>query len=126
MSAATAAVVALGVGLGVALWQAERATALNDFVLSLIRQADPNASRQTRAADLAMLASIEDKIDREFNGSPDQQLTLRLTVGEAYRNRGEMMAARRVFQRAVDDAARQVAADDLALLTARVRASDTR
>lgn len=126
VAAATAVLAALGIGLGVALWQAQRATALSEFVLSLIRQADPNASRQTRAADLAMLASIEDKIDREFKGSPAQQLQLRLTVGEAYRNRGEMMAARRVYQRAVDDAQPHLAADDLALLTARVRASDTR
>lgn len=126
VAAATAVLAALGIGLGVALWQAQRATALSEFVLSLIRQADPNASRQTRAADLAMLASIEDKIDREFKGSPAQQLQLRLTVGEAYRNRGEMMAARRVYQRAVDEGARHIAADDLALLTARVRASSPR
>jgi len=31
--------------------------AMNGFVLSLIRQADPNASRQMKAADLAMLAT---------------------------------------------------------------------
>ncbi len=124
LSAALAAVVALGVGLGVALWQAERATALNTFLLSLIRHADPNASRQTRTADLALLAAIEDKIEQEFKGSAEERLRLRLTVGEAYRNRGEMMAARRAFQRAVDQAAPHLAADNLWLLTARVRASD--
>jgi serine/threonine-protein kinase len=126
LAGAGAVIVALGAGAGVALWQAQRATALSEFVLSLIRQADPNASRQTRAADLAMLASIEEKIDREFKGSPAQQLQLRLTVGEAYRNRGEMTAARRVLQRAVDEAQPHLAADDRDLLTARVRASDTR
>jgi tetratricopeptide (TPR) repeat protein/tRNA A-37 threonylcarbamoyl transferase component Bud32 len=124
VAAGTVVVIALALGLGVALWQAERATALNTFLLSLIRQADPRVSQQTRDADLAMLASIENKIDREFRGSPDQLLQLRLTVGEAYRNRGEMTAARRVFQRAADEAASQVAHDDLMLLTARVRASD--
>jgi tRNA A-37 threonylcarbamoyl transferase component Bud32/tetratricopeptide (TPR) repeat protein len=124
LSAAWAAVVALGVGLGVALWQAERATALNTFLLSLIRHADPNASRQTRTADLALLAAIEDKVEQEFKGSAQERLRLRLTVGEAYRNRGEMMAARRAFQRAVDHAAPELSADNLWLLTARVRASD--
>ncbi len=124
VTAGAAIVVALGIGLGVALWQAQRATALNAFVLSLIRQADPNATQQTRAADLAMLTAIENKIDQEFKGAPDQLLELRLTVGEAYFNRGEMMAARRVFQRAADEAAAHVAADDLMLLTAQVRASD--
>ena len=124
VSAALATVAALAIGLGVALWQAERATALTNFVLSLIRQADPNASRQTRAADLAMLSAIEDKIESGFKGSAEEQLKLRLTVGEAYRNRGEMMSARRVYQHAVDLAAPHLAADNLSLLTARVRASD--
>ena len=123
--------VALGIGLGVALWQgneartqAQRATALNTFVLGLIRTADPNASAQTKAADVAMLTAIEERIDKEFEGSPDQLLQLRVTVGDAYKNRGEMMAARRVFQRAVDESAPHVPPDDLMLLTARVRAAD--
>ena len=52
VGAASAIVLALGIGLGLALWQgneartqAQRATALNTFVLGLIRTADPNASR---------------------------------------------------------------------------------
>ena len=125
VSAALAVVVALAVGLGLTVWQADRATAVTDFVLSVIRHADPNTSRQTRAADLAMLTAIEDKIEQEFKGSAQEQLKLWLTVGEAYRNRGEMMAARRVYQRAVDQAAPHVSAVDLSLLTARVRASDS-
>lgn len=122
---------ALGIGLSVALWQASvardqaaRATALNTFVLSLIRQADPNASQQTRAADMAMLDTIERRIDREFHGSPDQLLQLRLTVGEAYRNRGEMMAARRIFVKAIEEATPRLPPDDLRLLRARVQAAD--
>ena len=82
---------ALGIGLGIALWQgneartqAQRATALNTFVLGLIRTADPNASAQTKAADVAMLNTIEQRIDSEFKGSPDQLLQLRVTVGDAY------------------------------------------
>ena len=104
--------------------QARRTTALNTFVLGLIQQADPHASQQTKQADLAMLTAIEQRIDAEFKGSPDQLLQLRVTVGDAYKNRGEMMAARRVFQRAVDEGAAHVAPDDLTLLTARVRSAD--
>ncbi|HQR19411.1 MAG TPA: serine/threonine-protein kinase, partial [Burkholderiaceae bacterium] len=107
VGAAGAVVLALALGLGLALWQgnearqqAQRATALNTFVLGLIRTADPNASAQTKAADVAMLNTIEERIDKEFHGAPDQLLQLRVTVGEAYKNRGEMMAAQRVFQRA--------------------------
>jgi serine/threonine-protein kinase len=131
VAAAATVVLALTAGLGAALWQAgvardqaQRATAMNTFVLSLIRQADPNASRQMKANDLAMLATIEERIDKEFAGTPDQQLRLRVTVGEAYRNRGEMVAARRVLRRAVDSAAPHLPADDLMLLSAEIRSSD--
>ncbi len=131
VAAGAAVVLALGAGLGIALWQANearqqaaRATALNSFVLNLIRTADPNASRETKAADLAMLNTVEQRIDHDFKGSAAELLQLRVTVGDAYRNRGEMMAARRVFQKAVDEAAPHLPPDDLTLLTAQVRASD--
>jgi len=131
VAAASAVLFALSVGLGIALWQgneartqAQRATALNTFVLGLIRTADPNASAQTKAADVAMLNTIEQRIDSEFKGSPDQLLQLRVTVGDAYKNRGEGAAAIRVYQRAVADAAPSLPANDLNLLTARVRSAD--
>ena len=67
---------ALAVGLGVALWQAgvaraeaARATTIKDFVLSIIQQADPRAAQASRVADLAMLKTIEQRIDKEFKGS---------------------------------------------------------
>jgi tRNA A-37 threonylcarbamoyl transferase component Bud32 len=131
LAAAAAVVLALASGLAVALWQAgvareqvQRAAALNTFVLSLVRQADPNASAQTRAADVATLAAIEKRVDdEEARLAPDQLLEVRVTLGDAYRNRGEMMAARRVYLRAIDAAARRLPPDDLMLLTARVRAS---
>ena len=92
-----------GIGLGTALWQADqarqqaeearnqadRATALNTFVLSLIQQFDPRASQASKAADLALLSSIEKRIDAEFKGGADQLLQLRVTVGNAYRERGQ-------------------------------------
>jgi len=71
-----------------------------------------------------MLAAIEQRIDTEFKGSPDQLVQLRVSVGDAYRNRGELAAARRVFKRAIDDAAPRLPADNLSLLRARVRAAD--
>ena len=127
VAAASAALAALAIGLGAALWQgyearqqAARATALNTFVLGLIRTADPNASAQTKAADVALLNTIEERIDKEFHGSPDQLLQLRVTVGDAYKNRGQHVAARRVYRRAIGEAERVLPADDLGLLKARV------
>ena len=134
MAAAAAVLVALGIGLGMALWQAdrarqqaeearnqaERATALNTFVLSLIQQFDPRASQASKAADLALLSSIEKRIDAEFKGSADQLLQLRVTVGDAYRERGQLAAARRVYRRAIAEAESALPANDLGLLKARV------
>ena len=134
MAAAAAVLVALGVGLGTALWQAdrarqqaeearnqaERATALNTFVLSLIQQFDPRASQASKAADLALLSSIERRIDAEFKGSADQLLQLRVTVGNAYRERGQLSDARRVYRRAIGEAEAALPANHLGLLKARV------
>ena len=134
MAAAAAVLVALGIGLGTALWQAdrarqqaeearnqaERATALNTFVLSLIQQFDPRASQASKAADLALLSSIERRIDAEFKGSADQLLQLRVTVGNAYRARGQLADARRVYRRAIAEAESALPANDLGLLKARV------
>ena len=100
--------------------QAERATALNTFVLSLIQQSDPRASQSSKAADLAMLSSIEKRIDTEFKGSPDQLVQLRVTVGDAYRERGQPAAARRVYRRAIAEAETTLPANHLGLLKARV------
>ena len=134
VAAAAAVLVALGIGLGTALWQAdrarqqaeearnqaERATALNTFVLSLIQQFDPSASQASKAADLALLSSIERRIDAEFKGSADQLLQLRVTVGNAYRERGQHADARRVYRRAIGEAESALPANHLELLKARV------
>ena len=95
-------------------------------MLSLIRQADPDATQQTRAADVATLAAIERRIGSEFKGRPEQVLRLRLAVGDAYLNRGEGIAAQRVFRKAADEASNRVRPDDLQLLTAQIRAADHR
>ena len=138
VAAAAAVLVALGLGLGTALWQAdrarqqadearnqaERATALNTFVLSLIQQFDPRASQASKAADLALLSSIERRIDTEFKGSADQLLQLRVTVGNAYQARGRAAAARRVYRRAIAEAETTLPANHLGLLKARVASAN--
>jgi tRNA A-37 threonylcarbamoyl transferase component Bud32 len=131
VSAASAAGAALLIGSATALWQADlareqadAAAALNTFVLSLIRQADPHASRETKASDVAMLASIEERINGEFKGRPQQLLTLRVTLGDAYRNRGHAVAAQRVYQHAADQASVSLPPTNLQLLAAKVRAAD--
>lgn len=134
VAAAGAVLMALGIGLGTALWQAdqarqqaeearyqaERAMALNTFVLSLIQQFDPRASQASKAADRALLSSIEKRIDAEFKGSADQLLQLRTAVGDAYQARGQHTDASRVYRRAIEDAESALPANHLGLLKARV------
>ena len=67
-----------------------------------------------------MLTAIEQRIDAEFKGSADQLLQLRVTVGNAYRARGQHAAARRVYRRAIGEAESALPANDLGLLKARV------
>lgn len=131
--AAAVTTVALITGASLALWQAgvareqaQEAASLNSFLLSLIRQTDPNAAPETRAADVAMLSAIERRIDAEYSDRPARVLHLRLTVGDAYRNRGEAVAAERVYRKAADQAAAWLTPDNLQLLTAQVRAADSR
>ena len=89
-------------------------------MLGLIQQFDPRASQASKAADLALLSSIERRIDAEFKGGADQLLQLRVTVGNAYRERGQLAAARRVYRRAIVEAETTLPANDVGLLKARV------
>lgn len=131
--AATVAAASLLGGAAIALWQANvareqaaEAASLNAFVLSLIKQADPDATARTKAADVAMLSAIEQHIDDHYRARPERALGLRLTIGDAYLNRGEGIAAQRVFRKAADEASTRVPPEDLRLLTAQVRAADSR
>jgi len=132
LAAAIAAASLMG-GAALALWQANvareqaaEAASLNAFVLSLIKQADPDATARTKAADVAMLSAIEQHIDDHYKARPERALGLRLTIGDAFLNRGEGIAAQRVFRKAADEASTRVPPNDLQLLTAQVRAADHR
>ena len=130
VGAVSAVIVALAVGLGVALWQATvaraeaaRANTIKDFVLSIIQQADPRAAQASRVADLAMLKTIEQRIEKEFKGSAVERLQLRNAVARAYEQRGHHESARVLIRRALEEAEAANLSEDLAFLKARVLAS---
>ena len=127
VGAVSSVIVALAVGLGVALWQATvaraeaaRANTIKDFVLSIIQQADPRAAQASRVADLAMLKTIEQRIDKEFKGSALERLQLRTAVARAYEQRGHHESARVLIHRALEEAQAAHLSEDLAFLKARV------
>ena len=127
VGAVGAVIAALAVGLGIALWQATvardeaaRANAIKDFLLSIIQQADPRAAQASRVADLAMLKTIEQRIEKEFKGSAVERLQLRNAVARAYEQRGHHESARVLIHRALEEAQAANLSDDLAFLKARV------
>jgi len=125
--AALLATIALGVGLAVASWQAQQAreqaataAAINDFVLSIIRRADPKASQLTRESDRVLLNAADERIKRELRSRPELQLKMRVAIATAYKNRGDIDEGARVLRSAIDHARGAVRADNLDLLAARV------
>src|SRR5262249_8021082 len=74
--------------------------------------------------DTAFLAAASGRIERELNGRPDLQLQMRLAIATAYRNRGDFEQARKTLRLAFDEGGRNVAADNLDLLRARIRIAE--
>jgi tetratricopeptide (TPR) repeat protein len=112
IGAGAAVILAVVAGLTAALdgakraqTQAQNAAAIGNFVLSVIQQADPNASQETRASDLALLQTLDSRIDRELGQRPELRFALRVAIGTAYRNRGEMKKAEAILRVALRDAA---------------------
>lgn len=108
LSAAAAFIAAVMIGLSAALWQSRRAetqarnaAAIGNLVTSVIQQADPDASRQSRESDLALLHAVQARADRELEGQPDLQFALRLALATAYRNRGDVEQAADVLRSAL-------------------------
>ena len=127
VAAVSAVIAALAIGLGIALWQARvargeaaRANTIKDFVLSIIQQADPRAAQASRVADLAMLNTIEQRIEKEFKGSAVERLQLRTAVARAYEQRGHHESARALIHQALVEAEAAHLSSDLAFLKARV------
>jgi serine/threonine-protein kinase len=84
--------------------QAENAAAIGSFVLSVIQQADPDATQETRASDLALLQTLAERIGKDLPQRPDLRFSLRLAVATAYRNRGEPAPATTLLRAALADA----------------------
>jgi serine/threonine protein kinase len=128
VGAISAVMVALTAGLSAALWQARvasdeaaRATLIKDFVLSIIQQADPVASRQTRESDLALLVTAESRVEQALGRRPELALQMRRAIGSAYYNRGAFDRARSVLRHGIEQARSALPANHPELLGAFVQ-----
>ena len=103
-------IAALAVGLGISLWQAnkareqaEYANLTRDFVVSLLRDADPTMSEQgaeLKAVDL--LGQSVARVESELGNLPALQGELRITLAHALLEMGELEAALPLAQSGVD------------------------
>ena len=114
----------------VSIWQARtaneearRATAIKDFVVALIRQADPMASASTRDADTALLSAAEDRIAEDVVGEPEVRIELRLAIADAYANRGLMDRARATLRTAISEGQQTLGPNHPGLAHARIKAA---
>ena len=116
------------IGAGAAVWQAQatraetqRADAIKDFVLAMIRQADPALSAVQREPDDALLAAAEDRIAAALGSRPEVAMELRLAVAEAHRNRGTYDRARAVLLEAMKEGRRTLSDDHPLMTRARIK-----
>jgi serine/threonine protein kinase len=116
------------IGAAIAVWQAHtaqqearRAGAIKDFVLSMIRQADPMMSAATREADLALLSTAEHRVAEEMHDQPEVAIELRLAIADAYANRGLTDRARDILRVAIEEGQQTLNRNDPALALARIK-----
>ena len=87
LGATAGAFLALGIGLGIALWQTEQARAerdrtlrINDFLQTILIEADPyQAGAETTVRDV--LGKAGEMVGERFGDQPDLEAPLRHTIG---------------------------------------------
>jgi serine/threonine-protein kinase len=129
--AGTAAIVLLLAGSAAVLRQrhlagedAARAETVKAFVLSIIAEADPSATGETKEADLALLTTTERRLAHQLGKQPELALELRLAIAKAYRNRGEFARARETLRQAIDEASKVLPASDPRLARAWIEGAE--
>lgn len=106
--AGSAVVVAVALGAGLALWQADaaraeaaRASAVQRFLVTLLQTADPQGG-QARELSVGQLLDLNaGRIDREFADQPAAQAELLHTLANIYVERGEAAKGRPLLERAL-------------------------
>jgi serine/threonine-protein kinase len=124
VSATSALVLSLLIGLGVAVVQADRLRTerdrtmqVNDFLQDLLVEADPfTAGADTTVRDL--LTTAGEMVEERFANQPDLEAGLRLTLGKTQLNLMELEAAETNILRAVELNQRLFGPDDDRTLTA--------
>ena len=107
VAAAAAVFIALGVGLGVASWeariaraQAARAEDIKDFIQSVFTSASPSKTGAASMRVVDLLLQARARIETEFANRPDMQVELLCTVASSIADLTELSEAQATFERA--------------------------
>jgi serine/threonine-protein kinase len=119
VAAATGAVLAVLIGAGAALWQAQRATAereraeqVKEFIASIMRDADPYARESGEPVDATdLLTTARSRVDRELADQPMVRLELLGIIGESFYGLRDNAAAAETLEEALRAAAAAPGAD---------------
>ncbi len=121
-------VVALGVGLIVALSQLrvaraeqKRAEDVKEFVASIFRSADPFFTGKQNMSATDLLAFARQRIDRELKAQPETAVELLTIVGESQLNLEQIDAAQATLTEAIKLGTASLGADDLNVAEAQAR-----
>jgi serine/threonine-protein kinase len=109
---AAAALLAVLIGAGVAVWQArvalaeaKRAEEVKDFIVSILRDADPYARQSgQRIGAIELLRTARVRVDRELAGQPQARLELLAIIGESLHGLRENAEAAEVLEQALREA----------------------
>ena len=113
--AASAIVVALILGLSLALWQAQIAASERDraqleaskaeetasFLISLFETADPFVAQDADQTVAELLTQGESRMGLALSQQPSLQATMAVVLGQVYRRRGQLERAEAVFRQAL-------------------------
>ena len=132
VGAGSAVALALVAGIGVAGWQAQRARAEQQraeevalFIGSIFREANPfqqGSGKPLSGVDLLRLA--KDRLQQSPPGDPATRVELHTLLGASLLALEDVPTAKAVLDQAVDDAARNLPADDIRAVRARLAQAD--
>jgi eukaryotic-like serine/threonine-protein kinase len=133
VGSAAAVVLALAVGLGVALWQVHvsslermRADDVKNFVASLFQTADPYFSGGQSTTAVQMLRLAKTRVDEELRAQPRSAIELLTIVGESLDNMDEQDLAGEALTEAVNRGLHDLPPGDLLTACAQVALGSVR
>lgn len=108
LAASSAVALSLIVGMGVALWQAgtaraeaARAQRSQQFIASVLKQAQPRQGSGGAALAADLLAAAADRIETELAGDPRAAAELGVTIGEGFSSLGDPQRGEAALRAAV-------------------------